>query len=583
MNTVEYLIKNLENIGINDFFGVPGDYNFNILDAIQNNAGTNWIGCTNELNAGYAADGYARQKGFGAIVTTFGVGELSAMNAIAGSYAENIPVIHIVGTPTTKTLSSKLAVHHTFAEPDQYCYLNAAKTVTKTTAFLNKDNAKIEIDRVLKTFIKERKPVYIAIPSDIATLEISNKKVDYDWISDSKTLTSVVEKIVDKIKKSEKPVIIADTLIKRFNAKIEFREFIEASGIPVTNFLMGNDIINHDYNKYLGTYYSNKGNPVAKKYIDNTDCLISIGVIYGDTNSAGNDIPFDINSHIAIYGTYTYINGKRYDNVRMSDVLDRLSRHVTDKKITVEQPSIGYGKSTTTTDKMSVSYLFSRLQEYIKENDIIIADTGLISFGITQMKLPQNTTLHTQLQWCSIGWATPAAFGASIANPNSRIILITGDGAHQMTAVELGNMFKHNQKPIIIVLNNNGYTIERVLCNNPEKEFNNIVQIDYTKFARSFKGDLWSSKIETAEDFDKALRITQIMNKLCYLEICTEEMDIPEYLKKLFSDKSTKQVDNIEEVKQNTEQPSNKEKLTLSQSDKKNYETHVHTSLKELE
>ena len=215
MNTAEYLVKKLEELGINDFFGLPGDYNFNILYAIENNPKTNWIGCTNELNAGYAADGYARERGFGALVTTYGVGELSAMNAIAGSFAENVPVIHIVGAPTTKSIESRKLIHHNFQNPQPFAYENAFKNVCQTTAFLNRDNAKIEIDRVLKIFVKERKPVYIAIPIDIAQMEISTKEVNYNWVSDSENLCNVVAKIKEKLASAQSPVILGDVLVKR--------------------------------------------------------------------------------------------------------------------------------------------------------------------------------------------------------------------------------------------------------------------------------------------------------------------------------------------------------------------------------
>ena len=172
MRVAEYLVKSLQQLGITDFFGLPGDYNFNILYAIEENPDTNWIGCTNELNAGYAADGYARIKGFGAIVTTYGVGELSAMNAIAGSYAENVPVISIVGVPKTSAIENNVLLHHNFQKPNYYAFENAFKNVTETTAYLTKDNAKSEIDRVITTFVKERKPVYISIPVDTAMDEI---------------------------------------------------------------------------------------------------------------------------------------------------------------------------------------------------------------------------------------------------------------------------------------------------------------------------------------------------------------------------------------------------------------------------
>lgn len=102
IRVVDFLIQELSKLGITHFFGLPGDYCFKIINAIDNNPETAWVGCTNELNAGYAADGYARLNGYGALVTTYNVGELSAINAIGGSMAENVPVIHIVGAPATQ-------------------------------------------------------------------------------------------------------------------------------------------------------------------------------------------------------------------------------------------------------------------------------------------------------------------------------------------------------------------------------------------------------------------------------------------------------------------------------------------------
>ena len=581
MNTAEYLVKKLVNIGITDFFGLPGDYNFNILNAIEDNSDTNWIGCTNELNAGYAADGYARQKGFGALVTTYGVGELSAANAIAGSNAENVPVIHIVGTPSTEILNGKNIYHHNFSEPKPYCFMEAFKPITEAAVFLNKDNAKIEIDRILKIFFKERKPVYIAIPEDIAIIEIQNRETDYNWVSNSDNLETVVKLITEKINKSKKPVIIADTLIKRFDAKSEFTDFVNKSKIPVTNFLMGTGIINMDSNNYLGPYLSKFGNSQAKDYLEKTDCLIAVGVLYGDINSFGTPLPFKINSHIAIYGTYTFVDGKKYENVKMTDVLREITKHVNHNNFDIEKYDMYYKSPAQTKEKLTSSYIFPRLQDFLKGEDIIIADTGTIPFGIAQMKFPENSELHSQLLWSSIGWATPAAFGASIANPKGRVILITGDGAHQASALEIGNMSRFNTKPIVIVLNNNGYTTERILAGDFDSEFNDIVQIDYAKLARSFRGDVWATKVETTDDFDKALRVTQIMDKLCYIEVLLEERDISELAEVYFTEI---QIQNDTTVKTNKKQNiSDKEISELKISVDKKYATSVHASLKDLE
>ena len=581
MNTAEYLVKNLEELGITDFFGVPGDYNFNILYAIENNPETNWIACTNELNAGYAADGYARTKGFGAVVTTYGVGELSSINAIAGSFAENVPVISIVGIPSSKNIEEKTLLHHNLQNVNYQAYMEAHKNFVEATAFLTRDNAKIEIDRVLKTFVKERRPIYIAIPLDVAEMEISSKQVDYNWLSDQETLEKVIARINGKIKNSKKPVILADVLAKRFDAKIELNEFVEKSGIPTTEFMMGKGLINTELKNYLGMYYGEFKNPVAQKWLEGTDCLIAVGPIYSDLNSFGFNLPYKINSHIAIYGTHTYIDGVRHDNVKMSDVLEGLSKVVDAHNFDIEKEKEGYEASKITEGKLTSEYIYPRLQEFLKENDIIFGETGIIPHGLCQMKLPSNTSMHTQTLWGSIGWATPAAFGASIAKPDSRVILFTGEGSHQISAMEIGSMLRYGVKPIVIVLNNNGYTIERLLSKNPDDKFNDVMKMSYAKFARIFEGDIWSTKVETGEDFDKALKVTKIMNKLCYLEICTDKDEAPDLTKDVIA----KFVQATKKAGEEFKQKSIKKEINVELDRPKNFNfgTTVHESLRGLE
>lgn len=525
MNTAEYIVKRLEELGVNEFFGVPESYNLSLLNAVENNRNTNWIGCTNTLNAGYAADGYARIRGYGALVTSYGTGELSAMNAIAGSAAENVPVFHMVGTPSTDYINNKKLICHNFQTVDYQNFINAYKSITDAAAFLTKDNAKIEIDRLLKVLVREKKPVYIAIPEDIAQTEISDRVVSYDWISDRKTLDEVSSKIAEKINKSKKPVIIADGLIKRFDARIEFKEFAEKTCIPVSNFLMGTNLVNMESSNYIGGYFGSIRNPIVQKYVEETDCMIAVGPIYSDINSYGQNLPFDINNHIAIYGNYTYIEGKRYDNVKMPEVLEAVTNLIEPKEIEFNKANVGIKFQDIGETNLTSLYLYSRIQDYIKDNDIIFAEIGTSLFGAAQMKLPESVDFQTQALWSAAGWATPAVLGACLAKPQARVILITGEGAHLQTALEIGTLIKNGVKPIIILVNNQKYITEQILSKSLDNKAYNVIQMSYAKFVRSFEGDVWSTKAATAEDFDKALRVTQIMNKLCYIEACIDSFD----------------------------------------------------------
>ncbi len=571
MNVIEYLITNLENLGITDVFGVAGDYNFDILYAIENNPKIKFYNCTNELNAGYAADGYARQKGYGALVMTYGVGELSAINAIAGAMAENVPIFNIVGAPSTNAQKAKKVLHHTIENQSFQIFENSFEPIVETTAFLNRDNAKIEIDRLLKVFVKEKKPVYLAIPSDIALMEISAKCVDYFWSSNVDTLNLAVEKILNKINKAYKPVILADILIKRYDSVLEFKEFVEKSAIPVTNLLMGANIVDYDCKTYLGGYFAEFENPLAEKYINNTDCLISVGVIYSDLNSCGNKIPFDLKSHIYIAGNYTIVENERFENIKMQDVLNELSKKFEPKEFQVEKLDIGYNTPTSIQQEFNSEYIYARLQEFLKDNDNFVVETGTAIQGVAKMKFPKNVNIFTQNLWASIGWATPATLGVCVAASDKRTILVTGDGAHQMTAMELGTILRYNFKPIIIVINNDGYLTERLLCINDNDEFNNINKLNYSKFSRTFESDIWSTRVNNSDDFDKALRVTQIMDKLCYIEVCTQKDDSPELSKKILG--------SFNKYK-NPSQKSSSD-IKIKEESSFNYSTTIHESLRE--
>ena len=529
----DYLIQELSKLGIKDFFGLPGDYNFNILSSVENNENTNWIGCTNELNAGYAADGYARINGYGALITTYGVGELSAINAVAGSFAENIPVFKIVGVPATKYIEQNTLLHHNFSNPDYYAFQRAYANVVEATAFLDCKNAKQEIDRLIQIFIRAKRPVYLAIPVDICKMEIENNPVTEQPVSNQKNLTEAVKHALNLIKTSDFPVILADVLAKRFNATDEMKKFADTSGLPLCTLLMGKSLIEEENEMYLGTYLGSYDNLYAYKYVNNSDCVISIGTIISDLNTFSFDIKFNPSQYINIQGTYTIIENKKYENVLMKDILAALCEKIEKKDVVIEHEKRGFEKTDQADNaKLTADYIYPRLQEFLKPGDIIFSETGLTKFGIAPMRLPEDCILNNQVLWGSIGWATPAAFGAAIADKNRRVVLITGEGAHQLTAQEISTIMKHNLNMVIIVINNSGYTIERILADNPLDKFNDIANWNYSKLPSVFEGEYRSIRVHTESEFDKALKDTENEpNKLYYIEVLTDMFDVP-YLTK---------------------------------------------------
>lgn len=169
-----YLATRLRQLGVGHLFGLPGDFNLALLDELLSVDGLDWVGTTNELNAAYAADGYARiRRGVGALVTTYGVGELSAINGTAGSYAEGVPVIHIVGMPSTTAQADGTLLHHTLADGDFGHFVRAAAEVTVEAVVVKPVGAAAAIDRAILRALDTSLPIYLGIPVDVARLEVS--------------------------------------------------------------------------------------------------------------------------------------------------------------------------------------------------------------------------------------------------------------------------------------------------------------------------------------------------------------------------------------------------------------------------
>lgn len=528
---VNYLIKRLVDLGITDIFGVPGDYNFHIVDAVEENVNTKWIGCCNELNAGYAADGYARIRGMGAVVTTFGVGELSAVNAIAGSFSESLPVIMIVGSPNTSLRKNHAIIHHTLGNGDFDFSQKIYKNITAATALLSPGNAVSEIERVLSVAVNEKKPVYISVPVDVCDQTIIEEPKPFSpKISDQNVLYLAVDKITDLLNKSVKPVIIAEAGVLRNQIKTEVEQLIKKSGYPAATMFMGKGAVDETLPNYIGLYDGELINPAVRDIVESSDCLLVIGALMTEYNTGLFTAKLDPAKVITIDNNSVIVGDSGYDNVLMKDMVTKLSEKLKFRKELIPHAEIAMSIPSERPDSiLNAEYMYPRIQEFLQPGDIVIAESCTLFLGFAQIRMPRNTWLCSQALWGSIGWSTPAAFGAAVAERNRRVILLTGEGSHQLTVQEIGSIFRHGLKPVIIVLNNKGYTIERLLSANPEDAYNDIANWNYSKLPEVFGGDAFVAQARTNGEFDKALRqaTQEQSNRLCYIEAFTDKMDAP--------------------------------------------------------
>jgi pyruvate decarboxylase len=238
-----YIFLRLKSLGIHHIFGCPGDFNLNFLDHLETVGGIKWVGTCNELNAAYAADGYSRIRGLpGVLVTTYGVGELSAINGVSGAYSEHVPIIHIVGTTSRLAQKDRIMIHHTLNENwDHTTFQKMSEPVRVDSAFLTNDEAFTDdIDRVLESAIKYRRPVYLFIPMDVPDLLVDASplstalQVEIQSTCSESTEDIVVDLIFDSLKSAQKPCILLDVLTQRYGVLEEAQQIIRDLGIPVS-------------------------------------------------------------------------------------------------------------------------------------------------------------------------------------------------------------------------------------------------------------------------------------------------------------------------------------------------------------
>jgi len=427
---IEHVLSRLKDIGISKVFGVAGDYAFPIEDAIVKSQAMEWVGCCNELNAAYAADGYARVNGIAAVSTTFGVGELSAIGGIAGSDAENLPVFHLVGMPNMPTQAARAIVHHTLGNGEFDFYYKMTEPVVCARAIMTPQNVAYETERLIEQALYHRRPVYMAFPSDVANQPVVSDATPLKPPkSDPESLEATVSHILATLNEAKKACILPGLLANRAGLRDEVQSFVDASGLPFATMFADKSVLEERQPAYIGMYDGKLMDEAVREFVESCNCVVLIGAILSDFNTGAFTANLDEDKTIDIRHHRTRVRTKVYPNVEMKDVLAELTRRVT--KRTQNPPlqpgSLGPVKGANN-DPITADALYPRWADFIKPDDILITETGTSSMGMAFALLPKGARFHNQTLWGAIGWATPAAFGAAVAAPNRRVVLITGEG-----------------------------------------------------------------------------------------------------------------------------------------------------------
>jgi len=529
MKIGDFLLRRLEEAGVRHLFGVPGDYNLALLQQLQDAGELKWIGTCNELNASYAADGYARLNGLGALLVTNGVGPLSAINGIGGSCSEHVPVICISGSIPLRSIDRGLGMHHTMADGTWDHFLNAYAQVTAARSRLTPRNAASEIDRLILTAWREKLPVYMELPSDITHLDIevpAAPLVLAEPPSDPERLRSCIAAIAGRLSAARSPAILVDADADRFDVASELTELAEKLQAPVAAINAAKAVIDETLPHYLGIYAGKASEPGVRETIEGSDCLIAIGyrpieVTTGDFTAA---LPADT---IHARGYSVDVGADNYQAVTLREVLRGViaaAPQVLNRAPRRAAAPVA-GTRADGSAKLTQAAYWQALQGYLRPGDVLYVDNGT-SFVIFGLRLPPNCTLIGSINWGSIGYSVGALLGGLTAAPNRRHILFIGDGSFQVSAQELSTILRHDYKPVIFLINNGGYTIERGYLGKAEP-YNDVANWAYADLPRVFRPDTSARSfvVRTVSDLQNALSTPN--DRMIFVESIMDRHDAP--------------------------------------------------------
>ena len=544
----EYLFTRMRQAGILHIFGVPGDFNLPLLELAKRVPGTEFVGNCNELNAAYAADGYARVNGMGAVLTTYGVGDLSALCGLAGSCAEHVPVVLISGVPPLHAMNGHLRMHHSLADGNFKNINQCLQQFTCYSTCLTPENAAIETDHALIRCWREKCPVSIQVPSDISFMEIDvpdEKLILTPVKSNGEQLERALKRIGGILGNSRYPMLIADMEVERRRLSENLCRFTEEWRVPFAVFRSGKGCMPENSPLFVGTYNGAMSSEQVKEAVDRSDCFIITAPGFLEASQLATPQAFVRANVIYLEEGRVTVNGEVYEGVALAEVTGRLaempctSMH---KRVFPQEANKTCTCKALSGKRLSHEYLWQRMERFFTKGDILIAENGCSLSAMGTVKMPEGSMFISQPIWGAIGFALPAMLGAMTAGKDRRCILFIGDGSFQMTAQELSTLLNRGLKPIIFLLGNRGYTIERYIA-GMDAAYNDGADWKYTELPRIFAPgkNVYCASVDTEDGLEDVLGAVADNDCACFIELELDPLDAPQSIKAL--GKATRQLD----------------------------------------
>ena len=534
MQTVgEFLFEYLHSLGVTHAFGIPGDFALPTFRWLSKSK-INLITMTHEPSVGFAADGYARMKGLGVACVTYCVGGLNMLNSVACAYAEKSPLLVISGGPATADRKADPLLHHKVRTFDTQRRIFEEVTCANTI-LTDGETAAAEIIRVVEEVLLQCRPGYIEIPYDIVDMPVKipprrNKELP---TSDPENLEACLQEATELLSRAKQPVIVADVELHRHGLTDIAEAMAKKFNIPIASTLLSKSVISETSPQYIGVYSGSLSEPECRRIVEESDCALLLGAFITDVFLGVSNSKLDRKNCIVATTEKTRVRLHTYENIIFKEFLEGLLKADIAPKVhgayrsqqTAAKPLADAEKK----DGLTIESFFRIVEATMKEGSTVVCDTGDALLGAMDLRTSKRNNFLSDAYYLSMGFAVPASIGAMAADPERRALVIVGDGAFQMTGIELSTAAKQKMKPIVVIINNDGYGTQRHIIDGP---FNEILPWHYTKLV-DLLGYGKSVKVSTKGDFEVALKEAFAGDDMVLIEAIVPRDDCSPSLKRM--------------------------------------------------
>jgi TPP-dependent 2-oxoacid decarboxylase len=500
----QYLLQRLFEAGAHHMFGVPGDYILKFYDQMSRSEIIH-VGTTREDTAAFAADGYARCKGIGALAVTYGVGALNVVNAVAGAHAESSPVVVISGAPGVREQREDPLLHHRFG-PFTFQREIFDRITCATTVLDDPVTAFRQIDRTIAAARRFRKPVYIELPRDMVMVEgypVPAIEPSPEDVSDAAAVKEAIDETLELLEQSSSPALIAGVEVHRRGLQDALVGLVEHARLPIAATLTGKSVIAERHPAYVGVYEGAMSSESARYVVEQSDLLLMLGMTLNDVDTGIYTARLDPQRMVRASQGEVIIRHHRYSHVQLADFVVGLSRRIAARKDPL--PSDTGGPTAPGFPEsgrpMSIARLIGRLNDKLTPEMIVVSDVGDCLFAAIELRVHDRTEFLASAFYTTMGFSVPAALGAQVARPDRRALILVGDGAFQMTGTELSTHARLGLSPVVVVFNNGGYSTERYILDGP---FNDVATWRFDRIGELI-GNVRGFDAPREEDFEHAI------------------------------------------------------------------------------